>query len=221
MNDDQLNGPVQDQQTDGAEPDLMSQLNADAEMEFVTETSSSSARGTGLLLAGLLLAGAAAIYFMHLRAGPGPAAASAEVASAKKTITEFLSDGGSNLRNMQDLIRNTEQVVQQFSEFPSQNQVALDELQTNPFLFVREVKVPEDPAKILAAQREQDRAAAKKAAEALRLQSIMTGNVNTCMINNKLVTEGQECEGFLVEKITASSVIVKRDGFRFELSMRR
>ncbi len=42
-----------------------------------------------------------------------------------------------------------------------------------------------------------------------------------CMINNTLFLEGQQCDGFTVERINPNSVIVKNGGYRFELSMQR
>lgn len=41
------------------------------------------------------------------------------------------------------------------------------------------------------------------------------------LMNNKLVQEGGEIDGFTVEKITADSVIVRSGVYRFELKMQR
>ena len=41
------------------------------------------------------------------------------------------------------------------------------------------------------------------------------------MINNMMVTENQQIEGFVVEKINPHSVIVKQGEYRFELHMQK
>jgi hypothetical protein len=41
------------------------------------------------------------------------------------------------------------------------------------------------------------------------------------MINNTLYLEGQTVEGFLIERITPASVIVRQETYRFELRMQQ
>ena len=43
----------------------------------------------------------------------------------------------------------------------------------------------------------------------------------TAMINNNLVQEGQEVEGFMIEKIAPNRVIVQRDGMRAQIDINK
>ena len=54
--------------------------------------------------------------------------------------------------------------------------------------------------------------------QGLKVQYIMVSPfAKTAMINNKLVQEGQEVEGFLIEKLSPNTVVVQRDGLRAEI----
>src|SRR5437660_1597989 len=69
-------------------------------------------------------------------------------------------------------------------------------------------------------RKEEERQAVVKAVQGLQLQSIMHSTARqACMINNTLYREGQQIDGFTIEKITTSSVIVKNGTYRFELKM--
>lgn len=54
----------------------------------------------------------------------------------------------------------------------------------------------------------------------LRLQSTMAGAQPRAMLNGKLVSEGNEVEGFRVIRIDTRRVVLERQGFRFELTMK-
>ncbi len=201
----------------------------ESEMAFVAP-STSGRRSTALVLVGLLMLGAAAIYFMRMKAGPSAASASTpEASTAQNTINEFLSDGGKNLKLMRDLLRNTEKVVQQFLNYPSTTQISLDDLKTNPFRFAAEKKddgeaerkkhEEEERLRLLRLQKLKDEVAAQ--ANRLKLQSIISGSKPTCMIGNQAYAEGQEVDGFTIEKIKPSSVVVKKSSYRFELRMQK
>jgi len=53
--------------------------------------------------------------------------------------------------------------------------------------------------------------------QGLKVQYIMVSTSPDCHVNNKLVQEGQEVEGFLIEKLSPNTVIVHRDGMRAEI----
>ena len=54
----------------------------------------------------------------------------------------------------------------------------------------------------------------------LALQSVIVSDARSaCMINRTLYTEGQQVDIFTIERITPTAVIVKANGFRFELKM--
>ena len=206
--------------------DLSNALSA-GETEFVATEEKKPVVSQGMLYVLLLLAvGGGGTYFMYKRQGPATAAAStasAETAKAQQTIDTFLTSGPSGLKMMEEMLRNTEKVVKQFLDYPSVTQVPLSALQTNPFRFSggKEDSATPDPD-LAKRKREEERAAALKASQALNVQSIMhSGNRRACMINNTLYQEGQQVEDFTIEKISPNSVIVKRGVFRFELKMQK
>jgi hypothetical protein len=67
----------------------------------------------------------------------------------------------------------------------------------------------------------EDRTVAIRAAQRLKLQAVMSGGTGgrSCMINNKLVREGDTIDGFVVETVGDSSAIIRKGKFRFELSV--
>lgn len=172
-----------------------------------------------------VLCGGGWLAYQHL-GGPKPATASAIAAvsvndGAKKTIAEFLSAGGKDLAAMEKMLRDTEMVVRQFTEYPSMTQVPLSELRTNPF---RSAPAPEEqtPAVEVKRQRDDQRQRALKAVGELEIESIMigrNGRSGTAIINGKFVRPGDTVDGFTVEDIRPGSVIVKDDTFRFELRL--
>jgi hypothetical protein len=177
---------------------------------------------TTLILFLAVALGGGGLYLMHLRAGPDAAMAAASNSKEQQAVTTFLNGGADNMKKMQSLLQNTERVVQQFLAYPSIKQVPLNSLQTNPF---REKVSAGDPNSLSEAearrQRELAKEQIKRELDNLSLQSVMRGRVNSCMISGKLVREGQTINGFLVEKISASSVIVSQGDFKFELKMER
>jgi hypothetical protein len=194
--------------------------------EFVSEeTPKSAVSRTTLVMFGVVALGAAGVWFMYQRSG-GPSAANAaavqETKKAEQTIKKFLGDNGESIKNMESMLRNTEKVVQTFLNYPSMTQVPLSDLHTNPFRqkVVKATGAPDDAMD--RRRREEERLAMLKAVQVLSLQSVMCSETRrACMINNALYREGQQVDTFTVEKITATSVVVKNGAYRFELKMQR
>lgn len=174
----------------------------------------------------VLVIGAGGVWFMYQRTGPNKAAAAdQEAVAAKATINNFLSGGSENIRLMESMLRNTQKVVQQFLNYPSMTQVPLSDLRKNPFRALPE-KTPTDNAALNEAaekkKREEERLAALNAVQRLSLQTIMYGGSRrACMVNGAMYTEGQTVEGFTIEKVNQTSVVVKQGAYRFELRMQR
>jgi hypothetical protein len=188
------------------------------------EKKSAMSRST-LIMFGVLALGAAGVWVMYQRVGPGKAVAapSAESVQAKKTINAFLDGGGTNIKSMETMLRSTEKVVQQFLTYPSMTQVPLSDLRTNPFRLraAHPTSEPSDDA-TERRKREEERVAMLKSVQALRLQSIMYSDARkACMINDTMYREGDKVDAFTVEKVTANSVVVKGGVYRFELRMQR
>lgn len=206
----------------GGMDDLNAALAPDGGSEFFVGEEKPAANKSWMVLAFLVALGGAALYVMHLRTGPKPAAAAVESQQANKTITSFLEGGESNIRMMEQALNETERVVRRFVEYPNANQVPLADLRTNPFRLLLQ-RDPVNTSEIATRKRaEEERQAVIRSVQTLRLQSVMSGaGSRSCMINNTLYREGQNVEGFTVEKISAGSVIVKQGQYRFELRMQQ
>lgn len=215
---------------DGSGGDLGSALSQGDGGGFVVAEGKKALLGRGTIaMAGVVLVCGAAMAFMWMRSGSSAAAAATpDAAEANKSISAFLADDKDNVKQMRDLLTNTDKAVEQFASYPEKTQVPVKALRTNPF----RLKAPEDPnakARVKVAvdeatarkQYEDRKLAAASAVKKLRLQSILHGKVKSCMVNNTLYTEGQNVEGFTVEKIEPRRVIVRRDVFRFELKMQK
>jgi hypothetical protein len=177
-----------------------------------------------IYLALVAVLGGAGLWYMYKRQGPSSAEAAAtpEAAKAEETINTFLTSGPSGIKVMQEMMRNTEKVVQQFLDYPSVTQVPLSELHTNPFRSSTPAENVAAGADATKKKREEEKLAAIKASEALQLQSIIhSGSRKACMINNALYSEGQQIEQFTIEKIEPARVIVKAGVYRFALKMQR
>jgi hypothetical protein len=167
------------------------------------------------VLGGLVLAAVGGLWLMHARGGPTTAEAAS---TAEQTVDTFLGDGRKSVAHMQAMLNDTEKVVEQFKQFPAAAQVPLAALQKNPF------SESQQPAKAAANYdaRGGDREAALEKARKLQLQSIMYGQAQrACMIGGKFYDEGATFDGFEVQKINQSSVVVKHGGYRFELKLQR
>jgi len=213
--------------TGDAGADLQSQISGGgAETEFVVSEEKKPATQGLIFLAVLVVVGIGGTYFMYQRQGPSAAvAATPEAQKAEATINTFLTSGPDGIKMMQTMLKDTEKVVKQFLEYPSMTQIPLSSLHTNPFKSgpdkqpAKTVDTSEEDA---AKKREEEKLAATKASEALKLQSIIySGSRKACMINNTLYLEGQQIDSFVIEKIEANRVIVKTGTYRFELKMQR
>ena len=223
-NEAENNEQQQEQQEQSSGEDLQSAL-AGGETEFVAGEEKKPAMQQLLYLVLLIAVGGGGMYYMYKRQGPANAAAAAatpEVAKAAETVNTFLTSGPSNIKAMQEMLRDTEKFVKQFLDYPSVKQTPLSALVTNPFRFAAKAASADADAEAAKKKREDEKTHALKASESLMLQSIIhSGSRKACMINNALYLEGQQVDQFTVEKIEPHRVIVKTGTFRFELKMQK
>ncbi len=174
----------------------------------------------GVTFMGIVLCAAGAIAFMSIKGGPQSAPASTALPPVNgQTITTFLISGTSNLRILQDTLKQTEAMVGQFAFSPSAGQIPLDGLKSNPFRQSLAAQAPAE-AELARRRRETERGEALKAVQALQLQSVLFSDTRrACMVNNTMLREGQQIADFTVDKISASGVIVRNGTYRFELKM--
>lgn len=207
----------------------------DAEMSG-EETASDSSPGEGEFIAepkkplnkqmvaffAILAVACGATYFMYVRSGPQTATAAPAVSQHEEAVKTFLSGGNSNIKSMRVWLQDMNKVVEKFTTFSSAKQVPLDGLIKNPFHF--ETDRPKENVNLEEIARkkklEEQRQAAIQAAQALQLQSIVVSDTRRgCMINGAFYAEGQTVGDFKVEKINATTVIVREGQFRFQLRM--
>lgn len=203
---------------------------SEAEPEFAAEEKKKPQLAPETMgMVGVLAACGAVLFFMYLRNGPQSAnGAEASASPAGSVVSDFLSHGEGHVKSMWQALHNTDKFVDKFRTYSSRPQVPLTGLRTNPFRQTEAhaetpVAHPEPAESESAAhrRREQERADAAKAAESLQLQSVLRGPRNACLINNTLYQQGQQVDGFVVEQITANSVIVRNGPYRFELKLGR
>ena len=189
---------------------------------FVSDEKKPLNTGT-LVMAGFLLACGVGTYVMYTRSAPAKTAPSADTTAATSTINQFLSDDKQNVHNMKDLLQNTEKAVEQFRAAPAKTQVPLENLQTNPFRTAAATPdgAPAEDEAAAKKKAEEARAATLKAAQDLHLQFIVVGRKKSCLINNVRYLEGQQVGEFTVESIEPNSVIISKDGAKFELKMKK
>jgi hypothetical protein len=191
--------------------------NNEADMIFAPEASKPG-RNAGMLMIAFVMIGVGVIYFMRARGGP-TRAVSAEVSKADTLIKNFDSN---QVKKMKDLLENTQKVVDEFNRDRTSGQDD-KKLEYNPFTYHSPNEKPDENPNDKSARENAKRTAARKAKFAedvngLRVQYVMVSTfAKTAMINNKLVQEGQEVEGFTIEKLTPNTVIVQRDGMRAEI----
>jgi hypothetical protein len=169
----------------------------------------------------LLVVAGAGTYFMYVRTGAQTAGAATDV-KAQQVIKQFMTEREKNPDAMRKMLLETEEKVRWFRSYPGDNQRPLT---ANPFRMTplddagKTPRLDDERAK---KQREEERIAVLKAVNALQLQSVMHSDARqSCMINNSLYLEGQQVEGFTIEKISPNAVIVRNGSYRFELRMQR
>jgi hypothetical protein len=210
-------------QTEGGGGESTGEENNEADMIFAPEASKPG-RNAGMLMVAFVLIGVGVIYFMRARTGP-TYAVSAEVSRADTSIKDFIRDGN-QIKKMKDMLDSTEKVVQQFNVDRTSTEND-KKLEWNPFQYHSPNEKPNETADEKAERERIKRMAGRKQAfaadlQGLKVQYIMVSTfAKTAMINNKLVQEGQEVEGFVIEKLTPNTVIVQRDGMRAEIKTTR
>jgi hypothetical protein len=186
----------------------------------VTAEKEPLSKGTLAMFILLVVAGAGT-YFMYVRTGAQTAGAATDV-KAQQVIKQFMTEREKNPDAMRKMLLETEEKVRWFRSYPGDNQRPLT---ANPFRMTplddagKTPRLDDERAK---KQREEERIAVLKAVNALQLQSVMHSDARqSCMINNSLYLEGQQVEGFTIEKISPNAVIVRNGSYRFELRMQR
>jgi hypothetical protein len=213
-------------QTEGGGEAAGGEEGSEADMIFAPEASKPG-RNAGMLMVAFVMIGVGVIYFMRARGGPGKVQASAELSKADTEIKSFINDRD-QIRKMTEMIKNTEKVVKQFEEYGDTPQISVEEIKKkgNIFVYVSPNQTPDDPNADEKAKSKKYQEAKRIFLEelgAIRVQYLMVSSTaKTAMINNKLIKEGQEVEGFVIEGITPTLVTVSKTvkGFEFKAEVK-
>lgn len=184
------------------------------EMGFVDERPSSLNRYT-IILVGLCLLGVVGVFLFgqKQKAAPPDQKQQAEVAKLDNNLSRLMTQKG----EAKKAIKNTEEMISLFHQYPTNQQLGRDELQRNPFIRDENAS-PEAPA--AAPEKGPDLAALQKSAAGLKLQSVLRGATsNQCLINGEVYQEGQEIKEFKVKSIQEHGVVLTAAEHDFVLKM--
>ena len=186
---------------------------------FVDGQKPKSNVGALATLGAVVILGAGA--FLYMKKGPQQAAADTVDQSASATINEFLHGNGGNM--MEQTLKDTEKVVQEFKTHAQKPQVPLSELLTNPFRLKEAKPQTSSVAEVVPSRirEDEERQRISTEANALELQSVLRGGRSACLLNNALYHEGEQIGNFTIDEIRPKSIVVHQGKYRFELTMKK
>lgn len=178
--------------------------------EFLTVAATrSSLRRSTILVAVLVAVGLAGLGYMIRKSQP-----QAAYGQPTKDEENKIEVAISRLTGVSsDMVSHMDEIVDKFYEFSDVSQVEVGELVKNPFeaeslmgAIKQEVTAPQDDAARAAWIR---RERLKEAAKSLKLLSVMRSeDGNACMINDRILQQGDTIDGFVVTKIGSNSVLL-------------
>jgi len=187
------------------------------EQEYLTvATKGKQVRKTTILLAVLFGIGLLSLWFMIKKSAPQTAAASVgtEEEQIEMAITRL-----TGVRS--EIFGRMDEVVEKFYEFSDVQQVQVDELAKNPFKLdnVEETSDTEEGSSGIEDERMRQQRVRRKA-ENMQLLSIMqSGQGNCCMIDDRILYEGDSIRGFKVCQISESFVKLESEGVEVVLKL--
>jgi len=206
------NGVVDKEQLSGQEEQQQDYL-------MPAEYGKSVKQGT-IILAVLFSLGAVCLWFMIKKTAPLPASASVsteemQIENAIAQLTGIHSQG----------YDQTDKVINKFYQFSDVKQIAADELKKNPFehrlgLVDSEQLTPQDSPDLDVNMGRLDGNKIRRKAKELQLWSIMKSeHDNSCMIDDRILYEGDTIKGFKVVGIGSNFVKLMSDGVSIVLKM--
>lgn len=177
-------------------------------LEYLTvATTSKTLRKSTILVVILVSIGLVCLWFMIRKSQP--LAATAKQADEEQTKMESAISRLTGVSS--EMISKMDQILKKFYEFSGVHQVRVNDLSKNPFqveTFAKDIKVESAPqansaeeAALIQEQRLRQRVGS------LSLLSVMqSGPASCCMINDKLLRQGDMIEGFVITRIGGDSV---------------
>jgi hypothetical protein len=190
----------------GAGPEGAAPADAAGPQEYLTVSANSkSLRRSTTLVAALVGIGLVCLLFMIRRSQPQAAAAAP--AAGDQTKIEAAITRLTGVRS--EMAGRMGEIVNKFYQFSDVVQVKVNELVKNPFAVEGVAKNAKGEAAVEDPQAEalQRRQQMEQQAKTLKLLSIMRSDQgDCCMINDRIVRQGDAVEGFKVVQIGANSV---------------
>jgi hypothetical protein len=171
--------------------------------------------GANALLVAIALIAVGIQVIRFAKVSPQLAAVSAAISTPVPDAPPelLMTFGSTDINEYQQLMQHTEQVVDTIKSPPTTRPAETPGLKINPFKASRAPIISVNAA-------EQERAEAIADARAMTLQSVMQSELApVCLINNELLRENQELNGFTIDQIRSNSVIIHRGPYRFELRL--
>ncbi|MHC4158640.1 MAG: hypothetical protein ACYSSO_06130, partial [Planctomycetota bacterium] len=156
------------------------------------------------------------LVFMIKKSTPSTAEAvvNAEETQLEKAISQLIGVKS-------EMFSRMDKIVKKFFEFSDVQQVKVDELAKNPFkleMFLSNIKNKEPDIDVELMRQQQ----LKGQARDMQLLSIMQSNAdkgNCCMIDDKILYEGDKIRGFEVRQISNSTVWLESEGLEIVLKL--
>lgn len=174
-------------------------MDEDSQQYYTVSDKKKQAAHSTYLLVGLFVIGAVCLWFMIRKSSPSNAAAAGT--TAQKNEQKQIEAAITRITGVRSqMFSGLEKIVKKFYEFSDFEQVNVNELSKNPFRIdnsLTGIKPTSDLSQLTIARSE------------LELLSIMSAeNGYCCMINDKILYEGDNYQGLTVTKITDNEVIL-------------
>jgi len=173
---------------------------------------------TAMILFAICTISMLGVYIFGMRQKPQEATAQEKAVEAQvdTALAKLVDKNKDKQKKTQKLFDDTGKMVQAFYEYPTNQQVALDELQKNPFSRFS-LEGDEEPVVDLSRKR----ARLEKILMKFKLQSVLHGASGAkCLINGTIFGEGQVVENtFNIKAIQEDNVILEAGEMEFELRM--
>ncbi len=190
-------------QQDGAAPD-----NGESQEYLTVAANSRSLRRSTIVVGVIVAIGLAGLGYMIHKSQPQ--AASAQPSQADENKIEVAIGRLTGISS--EMVSRMDEIVSKFYEFSDVFQVGVGELVKNPFqaeVFMEAIQEDDatekrdDAARAALIRREQ----LQKRASTLKLLSVMRSeDGNACMINDRILHQGDSIEGFTITRIGGESV---------------
>ncbi|MBN2130469.1 MAG: hypothetical protein JW741_13295 [Sedimentisphaerales bacterium] len=204
------------------DPPTDSELAAAETAEAGYATQSNKFNRTAIIFAASCVIGLGGIYLFSLRQKPPAANAGVQEAEQRvdQALARFVNQEEKN--DAQSFFNDAQELERTFNDYPTKQQVALQELQRNPFSRLLASDEEADTVDEALKRREELRAELSKTLTEFSLQSVLQGPRGaTCLINGEVYRIGDiMADVFTVKTIQPNRVVLTAHEMEFSLVMK-